>query len=101
MKNKGLEPAFPLKTKIDVKLNDYVVDYSDITTGGRLIQLKELIDFEHPGMSKRFYAACAAMQGLLSNPYPDIIWLDNKVICEMAYMFADKLLTQEEDGQED
>jgi len=75
MKNKGLEPAFPV---------DYRIRESD-----------------RKGMNKRFYAACAAMQGLLSNPYPDIIWLDNKVICEMAYMFADKLLTQEEDGQED
>ena len=82
MKNKGLKPAFPFIEEIT---GNYGEKYWQTT----------------PGQSKRFYAACAAMQGLLSNPYPDIIWLDNKVICEMAYMFADKLLTQEEDGQED
>lgn len=61
------------------------------------------------GMSKRFYAACAAMQGLLANELymkgatkysietglhliPEII--------KNAYSCADELLKQEQDGKE-
>ena len=47
------------------------------------------------GMSKRFYAACAAMQGLLANPYPDIIGLQSSQLIEISYEFADELLKQE------
>lgn len=58
------------------------------------------------GMSKRFYAACAAMQGLLSNvsmmqalskiypnasDYPKI----SKQITVLSYIHADELLKQE------
>jgi hypothetical protein len=59
----------------------------------------------HKGMSKRFYAACAAMQGILSGETTmgaviravektdtDI----NYAVCKMAYEFADELLKQEE-----
>lgn len=49
------------------------------------------------GMSKRFYAACAAMQGLLSNP--EINGNHNSVniewISRHAFMQADELLKQE------
>lgn len=49
-----------------------------------------------PGMSKRFYAACAAMQGLLSadakyNGKTD----DRESLIKDAYAFADELLKQE------
>lgn len=44
------------------------------------------------GMSKRFYAACAAMQGLISNP-------ENKgtsqACIRLSYEIADELLRQE------
>jgi len=43
------------------------------------------------GMSKRFYAACAAMQGLLVGvDTPNI-----KTIAEMSFELADELLKQE------
>ena len=45
------------------------------------------------GMSKRFYAACAAMQGLLSNSLAIDSEFDN--ICKAAFMAADELLKQE------
>ena len=62
------------------------------------------------GMSKRFYAACAAMQGIISNfPHdPKHIELEMKSILKAygnikvgeavvkeAYMYADELLKQE------
>ena len=57
------------------------------------------------GMSKRFYAACAAMQGVLSNPntakqiyatFGEVTSEQaNQVICVTAYKMADELLKQE------
>ena len=57
------------------------------------------------GMSKRFYAACNAMQGLLSNAkIAEILYsysIDNKkeieYIIKASYKFADELLKQEND----
>lgn len=48
------------------------------------------------GMDKRFYAACAAMQGILSNGLanPDKP-IRTITIIESAYKFADELLKQE------
>lgn len=45
------------------------------------------------GMSKRFYAACAAMQGILSNS--DVTVKNAKDYAEMAYDFADEILKHE------
>ena len=53
------------------------------------------------GMSKRFYAACVAMQGLLSNSvfmsYMAQEYSDNtdKEVVKNAYELADELLRQE------
>ena len=51
------------------------------------------------GMSKRFYAACAAMQGILSaNPketWGNINIPVPKYLAKIAYQFADELLKQE------
>jgi len=62
------------------------------------------------GMSKRFYAACAAMQGILScrdmqiaifldsgnkNLNPDNLKSD-KYLIKVAYEYADELLKQEQ-----
>ena len=46
------------------------------------------------GMSKRFYAACAAMQGIaaIQSTRSDI---DNEWICKTAFNMADELLKQE------
>lgn len=45
------------------------------------------------GISKRFYAACAAMQGLLSNP--NTVQDSFEIIVEMSYEVADELLRRE------
>lgn len=58
------------------------------------------VSFYEPGMSKRFYTACMAMQGLLSNPNLDewSIHLDNvhEKLAQSAYQYADELLKQEQ-----
>lgn len=50
-----------------------------------------------PGMSKRFYAACAAVSGIMANsnaiPFHDVHF---KSIVEDAYKIADELLKQED-----
>ena len=50
--------------------------------------------YYHDGMSKRFYAACAAMQGIaaMHSTRSDI---DNEWICKTAFNMADELLKQE------
>jgi len=74
MKNKlGQKPAFPIYT-------------DDMPLEGS------------PGISKRFYAACAAMQGLLANPDIDRFGRhkgDSFDVIAKSYDFADKLLEQE------
>jgi len=67
----GLEPAFP-----------EMHDNSDANKYGQ------------PGMSKRFYAACAAMQGLLSGRLISVATSD-EVIVEISYKLSDELLKQE------
>ena len=49
---------------------------------------------ESNGMSKRFYAACFAMQGIaaIHSTRSDI---DNEWICKTAFNMADELLKQE------
>ena len=52
------------------------------------------------GMSKRFYAACCAMQGILANEViMNVIGESNEqpqtLAVRMAYSFADELLKQE------
>lgn len=62
------------------------------------------------GMSKRFYAACAAMHGLLGNPNTQLQMKEQfgegvtaeqaiQVACRTAFSLADELLRQE-GGQE-
>lgn len=54
------------------------------------------------GMSKRFYAACAAMQGMIANPHivrPDprsgTLSDQYRSFISVAYEYADELLKQE------
>ena len=47
----------------------------------------------HNGMSKRFYAACAAMQGMLANGTENIY--EKELTIKLAYQYADELLKQE------
>jgi hypothetical protein len=53
------------------------------------------------GMSKRFYAACSAMQGILSYPgaINNSLYKDAKSICKIAYEIADELLKQENETE--
>jgi hypothetical protein len=48
------------------------------------------------GMSKRFYAACAAMQGLITRK-GSLTWVDTQRIVRLSYVFSDELLKQEND----
>lgn len=55
-------------------------------------------DVNKDDMSKRFYAACCAMQGLLSNGRYDQRYYEGdstSLICKRAYAIADELLKQE------
>lgn len=48
------------------------------------------------GMSKRFYAACAAMQGLLANQEVNKSnYYNNEILVGVSYSIADELLKQE------
>ena len=71
----------------------------DLHTGFDSLGDKEFTRISNDGMSKRFYAACAAMQGLISGHYK-VNTVNNGfpepcAICEQAYQFADELLRQE------
>lgn len=73
----GQEPAFPLPSGVEVNYNENGV----------------IVDTAN-GMSKRFYAACAAMQGLLANTNIAVTYEPEWTI-EFAYACADELLKQE------
>lgn len=49
---------------------------------------------ESNGMSKRFYAACAAMQGMLANQ--SVTHIPDEIVIKTAYKIADELLKQED-----
>jgi len=69
----GQEPAFPVESK----------EYGNVG-------INEI------GMSKRFYAACAAMRGLFANPHPIFVNAGMESLIKQAYYAADELLRQEE-----
>lgn len=68
-KNLGQEPAFPNESNAYMQMPDCF------------------------GMSKRFYAACVAMQGLLSNSSTRIDNMTSLIM--VSYEYADELLKQE------
>ena len=56
---------------------------------------QNLTHAKREGMSKRFYAACAAMQGMLANS-DTCSWAHSaQDVITLAYKFADELLNQE------
>lgn len=64
--------------------------------------LNSEVNAEYNGASKRFYAACAAMQGLLANSdwaktakIPDDFDEYKDRVISASYEFADELLKQE------
>ena len=82
----GLEPAFP--SEVSIKGDGSI---GNVQTGN--------YSYQDYGMSKRFYAACAAMQGLLAND--DLIQrLEENGelfhdLVSSSYLIADELLKQE------
>ena len=78
MSKLGQEPAFPTYEQ----------------TGNPVCWSTEL------GMSKRFYAACAAMQGISStlNPTQNITLSLAQQIAKESYILADELLKQENEN---
>lgn len=79
----GQEPVFPCEVGIE---------------NGMIVQGHQNGNYTYldNGMSKRFYAACAAMQGLLANPQFITGWgYSPKEIIESSYELADELLRQE------
>ena len=53
---------------------------------------QNLTHAKREGMSKRFYAACAAMQGMLANPDTRNWARSEECVIESAYRHADALL---------
>ena len=56
---------------------------------------ENVIAMANLGMSKRFYAACAAMSGLLANSNPDMVYFVKDKFIKDCCEFADELLKQE------
>ena len=79
-KKLGQEPAYPLEFKA------FKGSHPNQTT----------VYHSSNGISKRFYAACAAMQGILSADYSQNI--SNETLIKQSYMLADELLKQESNG---
>ena len=71
----GQEPAFPVPTNCRLKLD----------SNGNVVNSPE------DGMSKRFYAACAAMQGLVA--HYGLAYSEQHA--KESYKLADELLKQE------
>ena len=54
-----------------------------------------ILPYQNSGMSKRFYAACTAMQGLVTSIPLDNTAIWKQEIIEKSYKLADELLKQE------
>lgn len=80
----GQEPAFACEHELNFNVNGYE-------------------HAEQDGMSKRFYAACAAMQGILANNRVTELFEkanitveeERKYLAEASFLMADELLKQE------
>lgn len=84
-KKLGQQPAYPMA------FEEKHQDMGDGTI--------EIINSGFNGMSKRFYAACAAMQGLLaSGTYAEKIAY-NPIIGKLSFEIAEELLKQEQNDK--
>ena len=89
----GQEPAFPSESK-DVVIGRSSCNVIDENGREQILYQNQFGKEVQSGMSKRFYAACCAMQGIMSSnecgvghsPVTAVKW---------AYAIADELLTQE------
>jgi hypothetical protein len=91
----GQEPAFP--TKLNQVIGQTSYNFIDENGNGQIGYYNNYADIEYQGVSKRFYAACAAMQGLLGNGrYADsAVYATKTPFIELCYALADELLRQE------
>ena len=94
-KKLGQEPAFPFFKENESGFGDTIVVYDSCGA-------KAFYPFEK-GMSKRFYAACMAMQGILANSnWAESMrikddWDEYKErVASASFEVADELLRQEE-----
>lgn len=93
----GQEPAFPVKLNQVIGQTTY--NFTDENGNGQIAYHNNYADIVYQGVSKRFYAACAAMQGLIaSNPKCLQGNIDMPVpheVVKLAFEYADELLRQE------
>lgn len=82
MEKLGQDPAYP--TMVEERTSEYS-------------ELPNTLQYQYGGMSKRFYAACAAMQGLLANRSMINNGDDQSIHwCVLtSYKLADEILKQE------
>lgn len=91
----GQEPAFPVKLNQVVGQTSY--NFTDENGNGQIAYHNNYADIVYQGVSKRFYAACTAMQGILANTqFRKDFGGSPKGIIEYSYELADELLKQEE-----
>lgn len=90
----GQEPAFP--TKLNQVIGQTTYNFIDENGYEQIGHHNNYADIVYQGVSKRFYAACAAMQGILANTqFRSDCCGSPKVIIEYSYELADELLRQE------
>lgn len=90
----GQEPAFP--TKLNQVVGQTTYNFTDENGNGQIGYYNNYEDISYQGVSKRFYAACAVMQGILANSqFITDCGGSSKVIIEYSYELADELLRQE------
>lgn len=89
----GQEPAFP--TKLNQVIGQTSYNFMDENGNGQIGYYNNYAEIVYQGVSKRFYAACAAMQGLFANPHPVFVNAGMESLINQAYYAADELLRQE------
>lgn len=94
----GQEPAFPMKLNQVIGQTSY--NFTDENGNEQIGHYNNYADIVYQGMSKRFYAACAAMQGILSGMDCQSMVgyrsTDTSGVVELSYLMADELLKQED-----
>ena len=89
----GQEPAFP--TTLNQVVGQTTYNFTDENGNGQIGHYNNYADISYQGVSKRFYAACAAMQGLFANSHPMFVNAGMESLIKQAYYAADGLLKQE------
>ena len=89
----GQEPAFP--TKLNQVIGQTSYNFMDENGKEQMGHYNNYAEMVYQGVSKRFYAACAAMQGLFANSHPTFVNAGMESLIKQAYYAADELLRQE------